>query len=128
MQSFLLKSLLNGCKVDSYNLGSNIKMWCQKSVWCSSFWKKSFSLSGSQLRVGNFIECSLCQDIEFPRPSQKLCVTSDSHLSFVFHAYQLWNDMGHPPLLLLLPFWTHELSRISFPVLDVNKVVNSILT
>lgn len=128
MQSFLLKSLLNDCKVDPYNLGSNIKIWCQKSVWCSSFWKKSFSLSDSQLRVGNFIECSLCQDIEFPHPSQKLCVIFDSHLSFVFRAYQLWNGLGQTPLLLLLLFWAHEFSCISFPVLDVNKVVNSTLT
>lgn len=126
--SFLLKSLWNGCKLDSYNLGSNIKIRCQKSVWCSSFWKKTFSLSGSQLRVGNFIECSLCQDIEFPHPSQKLCVIFYSHLSFVFHAYQLWNGLGQPPLLLILLFWTHELRCISFPVLDVNKVANSILT
>lgn len=128
MYSFLLKSLQNDCEVDSPNMGSNIKIWCQKSVWCSFLWKKSFSLSDSQLRIGNFIECSLCQDIEFPHPSQKLCVIFDSYLSFVFHANQLWNGMGQPPLLLILLFWTHELSCISFPVLDVSKIANSILT
>lgn len=78
--------------------------------------------------MGNFIECAPCQDIEFPHPSQKLCVIFDSYLSFVFHAYQLWNGRGQPPMLLTLPFWTHEFSCISFPVLDVNKIANSIIT
>lgn len=128
MQSFSLKSLQSGWKVDSCNLGSHIKIQCEKSARCASSWKKSFSLSDSQLRVGNCIECSLCQDIEFPQPSQKLCVFFDSYLSFVFQTYQLWDGMGQPPLLLTGLFWTHKLSCISFPVLDVNEIANSIVT
>lgn len=123
----LLKSLQSSWKVDSYHLGSNIKIWCQKPARCSSFWKKSSSRWDSWLRVGNFIECSLCQDIEFPHPSQSFVLSLTPMFSLCSSAIsyeKAWAASAAPAFCGSGPMSS---ALFHFLSLDVNEIANSII-
>lgn len=97
----------------------------EKSARCSSFWKKSPSQWESQLRVGNFIECSLCQDIEFPHPSQNLCVIFDLSLCSLPISYE--KAWGRICCSCLCGSGPMSSARFHFLSLDVNEIANSVV-